>query len=250
MSLPRFFLPPEAWPDSGTAPTLHGDEAAHCARVLRMGPGDALEIFDGAGRVIRAVIASAAKNCVTLTAPEPLPCPTRRCAIHLLPALIKTEPFEWLLEKAVELGAASVCPILTARTVSTWSGDHAQKKLARWQRHMIESAKQCHTPYLPQLGAPRPIAEAITSLPTGALKIMPALSGQSRTLHGIGQQAPDCAYIIIGPEGDFTPEEEHLAETQGFVPVTLGPLILRAETAAITTLAILSHELSAPTRSN
>lgn len=243
MSLPRFFLPVEAWPSSGDVLTLQGDEAAHCARVLRMAQGDSLEVFDGAGRVVRAVIVSATKNCVILTAPEPLPCPTLPTAIHLLPALLKTEPFEWLLEKAVELGAASVRPILTARTVAAWEGGHAEKKMARWQRHMIESAKQCHTPYLPRLETPRPMAEALSTLPKEALKIMPALSERSRTLRGICQPKPESAYVIIGPEGDFTTEEEQAAEAGGFLPVTLGPFILRAETAAIATLAILAHEL-------
>ncbi len=156
--------------------------------------------------------------------------------------MIKAEPFEWLLEKAVELGAASVQPIITERTVVHLSGEHLEKKLHKWRRHMMESAKQCHTPFIPVLEAPRTLASLLPALPDSALKILPALSEHSRTLDTVSGEARQ-AFVAIGPEGDFTPAEEALAMQHGFIPVTLGPLILRAETAAITTLAILAHEL-------
>lgn len=240
MSLPRFFLPPDQWQPG--ALTLEGDEAAHCARVLRRAPGDDIEIFDGAGRVALATITSAARSRVTAAIQRLLPRPAPPPAIHLLPALIKNEPFEWLLEKAVELGAASVQPLITARTVVHPAGPLLEKKLARWRRHMVESAKQCHTPFITRLEAPLPFTQAIASLPPGGLKIMPSLSDGARTLRGISS-GESAAHVITGPEGDFTPDEEALAQSHGFTPVTLGPLILRAETAALTTLAILAHEM-------
>jgi len=241
MSLSRFYLPATDWqPD---ALTLTGDEAAHCARVLRRQVGDAVEVFDGEGRVAQAEITAVSKSSVALriTAQrvhEPLP-----HRIHLLPAMIKAEPFEWLLEKAVELGAASIQPILTERTVVHLTGEHLEKKMIKWRRHMIESAKQCHTPFVTRLEKPRPFAQVLADLPPGILKILPALSEHSRTLHGIASGHLE-ACIAIGPEGDFTAAEEALAQQQGFIPVTLGPLILRAETAVIAALAVLGHEFS------
>lgn len=241
MSLSRFYLPSADWQPETL--TLGGDEAAHCARVLRRQVGDAVEVFDGAGRVAQADITAVSKSSVALRITseekhEPLP-----YRIHLLPAMIKAEPFEWVLEKAVELGATSIQPILTERCVVHLAGEHLEKKMLKWQRHMIESAKQCHTPFVTRLEKPRPFAQVIAALPANSLKILPALSEHSRTLHGITSGHQE-ACIAIGPEGDFTAAEEALAQEQGFIPVTLGPLILRAETAAISTLAVVGHEFS------
>ena len=240
MSLPRFHLPAEAW--SGPHLTLTGDEAQHCSRVMRKQPGDAIEIFDGAGRVAVCEITHVSKAEVqaqitaeTLTKPF-------QTAIHLLPALIKAEPFEWLLEKAVELGAASIQPVITERTVIHLDAAQTEKKLVKWRRHMIESAKQCHTPFLPELKAPVSFAASLKL--AADFKLIPALSEHSRTLkQALPLLKPASVSVLIGPEGDFTAEEETQAFTAGFVPVTLGPLVLRAETAAIATLAILGHEL-------
>lgn len=241
MSLSRFYLPATEWP--ATPLVLTDDEALHCSRVLRRQVGDTVEVFNGEGRLAVAKITALGKTRVSLTILEDQTLPPLKNRIHLLPALIKAEPFEWLLEKAVELGAVSVQPVITERTIISLSGDHLEKKLAKWRRHMIEAAKQCHTPFVTRLERPLPFHQALTALPADALKILPALSEHSRTLHGLcgGQRE---AYLTIGPEGDFTAEEEAMALEQGFQHVTLGPLILRAETAAITALAVLGHEMA------
>lgn len=237
MSLPRFHLPAAAWCSPHL--TLTNDEAQHCGRVMRKQPGDEIEIFDGAGRVAVCEITQVSKaevqaKIVSESRVEPF-----QTAIHLLPALIKAEPFEWLLEKAVELGAASIQPVITERCVVHLDAAQTEKKLAKWRRHMIESAKQCHTPFVPDLKAPVAFTAALAV--AADLKLIPALSEHSRTLKQITPAAS--VAVLIGPEGDFTPQEEAQAFAAGFAPVTLGSLILRAETAAIATLAILGHEL-------
>jgi 16S rRNA (uracil1498-N3)-methyltransferase len=238
MSLPRFHLPAASW--SPPLLSLTEDEAAHCGRVMRKEPGDRIEIFDGEGRVTVCVITQVTKSTVQAqieSESNVSPFPT---AIHLLPALIKNEPFEWLLEKAVELGAASIQPIVTERTVVHLDGAQAEKKLSKWRRHMIESAKQCHTPFVPRLQAPKAISAVLESMPENGLKLIPALSEPSRALkHILPEKLPSDVFVLIGPEGDFTPAEEILAQKAGFAPVTLGPLILRAETAAICVLSVL-----------
>ena len=240
MSLPRFYLPASDWCEPHL--TLSGDEAQHCSRVMRKQPGDTIEIFDGAGRVAVCEITHVSKvevkaQITSETRMEPF-----QTAIHLLPALIKAEPFEWLLEKAVELGATSIQPIITERTVIHLDAAQTEKKLSKWRRHMIESAKQCHTPFLPELKAP--IAFAASLKLAADLKIIPALSEHSRTLkQALPATQPSSVAVLIGPEGDFTAEEEAQAFAAGFVPVTLGPLVLRAETASLATLAILGNEL-------
>jgi 16S rRNA (uracil1498-N3)-methyltransferase len=240
MSLPRFHLPSPHW--TGPHLTLTGDEAQHCSRVMRKQPGDTIEIFDGAGRVAVCEITHVSKSEVqaqitaeTLTKPF-------QTAIHLLTALIKAEPFEWLLEKAVELGAASIQPIITERTVIHLDAAQIEKKLAKWRRHMIESAKQCHTPFVPELKAPIVFAASLKI--QADFKLIPALSEHTRTLkQALPANKPASVAVLTGPEGDFTTEEEVQAFEAGFVPITLGPLVLRAETAAIATLAILGYEL-------
>jgi len=240
MSLPRFHLTAPEWHEPHL--TLTGDEAQHCSRVMRKQPGDTIEIFDGAGRVAVCEITQVSKaevqaKIASETRTEPF-----QTAIHLLPALIKAEPFEWLLEKAVELGAASVQPVITERTVIHLDAAQTEKKLAKWRRHMIESAKQCHTPFVPELQAP--IAFAASLKFQADFKLIPAISEHTRTLkQALPPSKPNSVAVLIGPEGDFTAEEEAQAFAAGFVPATLGPLVLRAETASIATLAILGYEL-------
>jgi len=242
MSLSRFHLPAEVWQPEQL--TLSGDEAAHCSRVMRKQVGDAIEIFDGAGRVATTQITAITKSTVTARIESLHQHEPRRTEIHLLPAMIKAEPFEWLLEKATELGAASVQPVITTRTIVHLSGEHLEKKHARWRRHMIESAKQCHTPWVPHLVKPGSLTTALASLPKDGIRLMPALSEHSRRLHEVSFAQAKHIFILIGPEGDFTPDEEALAQENAFQPITLGPLILRAETAAIASLAMVGHEVA------
>jgi 16S rRNA (uracil1498-N3)-methyltransferase len=240
MSLPRFHLPTSDWASPHL--TLNGDEAQHCSRVMRKQPGDIVEIFDGAGRVAVCEITHVSKSEVQAKITAETRMAPFQTSIHLLPALIKGEPFEWMLEKAVELGAASVQPIITERTVIHLDAAQTEKKLAKWRRHMIESAKQCHTPFVPELYAPITLAAGVKF--QAELKLVPALSENSRTLkQALPASKPNSVAVLIGPEGDFTAEEEAQAFAAGFVPVTLGPLVLRAETASIAMLAILGHEL-------
>lgn len=241
MSLPRFHLPPEAWRQESLV--LEGDEALHCARVLRKAPGHKIEIFDGVGRVASATLTRVSKNSVTAQIDVLRQHAARAREVHLLAAMIKAEAFEWLLEKAAELGAASVRPVVTARSVVHLDGTQLNKKLYKWRRHMIESAKQCHTPWVPALESPAGLAEALERLPAASVRLMPALSEHSRRLHEVDFSAALPVFVLVGPEGDFTEEEEELARLRGFQPVTLGSLILRAETASIAALAIIGEEL-------
>jgi 16S rRNA (uracil1498-N3)-methyltransferase len=244
MSLSRFYLAPGQWPDLERL-RLDEEEAHHCLRVLRKRTGDEVELFDGRGREARARIMAARKEAVELrleseTRHEPLP-----HEVHVMPALIKGEAFEWLLEKAVELGAASVRPVMTANAVVTWDAAQAGRKLAKWRRHMLEAAKQCHTPFLPELRAPVPLREALAGTGEGEmLRLVPALFDTVRTLGRAVEEwgaGPRRAALLTGPEGDFLPAELEAAVAAGFQPVTLGPLILRAETAVVAGLAVVTQ---------
>jgi 16S rRNA (uracil1498-N3)-methyltransferase len=243
MSLSRFYLAPDQWSDPGSL-WLGEEEAHHCTRVLRKRAGDEVELFDGRGRVALARIIAARKEVVELQRESETRHAPLAHEVHVLPALIKGEAFEWLLEKAVELGAASVRPVITANSVVQWDGAQAEKKMAKWRRHMLEAAKQCHTPFLPELQEPVTLAEALTDTDPETLRLVPALFGEVKPLvtavkdWGTRQRR---AQMLIGPEGDFLPDELQAAIAAGYQPVTLGPLILRAETAVVATLAFLTQ---------
>jgi len=245
MSLSRFYLAPDQWVEGGVM-GLGEDEAHHCTRVLRKRAGDEVEVFDGRGRVVRGRIATARKDevVVEVEVESERRHPALAHEVHVLPALIKGEAFEWLLEKAVELGAASVRPMITANSVVQWDAGQGEKKMAKWRRHMLEAAKQCHTPFLPDLRAPVGLAEALGDSEGEVLKLVPALFGEVRSLAGaVGEwgERRRRAMVLIGPEGDFLEGELQAAVAAGFQPVTLGPLILRAETAVVATLAFLTQ---------
>lgn len=223
---------------------LGEEEAHHCTRVLRKRVGDEVEVFDGCGRVARGRIAVARKEVVEVQVEPEMRHPALGHEVHVLPALIKGEAFEWLLEKAVELGAASVRPVITANSVVQWDAGQGEKKMAKWRRHMLEAAKQCHTPFLPELRAPVMLGEALGDSEGEILKLVPALFGEVRSLAGaVGEwgERRRRAMVLIGPEGDFLEGELQAAVAAGFQPVTLGPLILRAETAMVATLAYLTQ---------
>ena len=246
MSLSRFFLDAEAWPAGAGQVRLEGDEAHHCARVLRRGVGDAVEVFDGRGRVAKGRIVRSGKEAVEVAVEAETRHAPLRHEVWLMPALIKGEAFEWLLEKAVELGAAGVCPVITANTVVAWEEAQADKKLAKWRRRMLEAAKQCHTPFLPELRKPVALEQALgeEAASEPRLRLVPALFGEVVTLAGAVTAWGDRerrAVVLTGPEGDLTEAELQAAVAAGFQPVTLGPLILRAETAVVASLGYLTQ---------
>lgn len=240
----RFFLPPEAL--LAESPVLAGDEAHHCLNVVRHGPGDRLIVFDGAGHEATAEIITATKREATLrvlhrarTAPLP-------CRLRLAQAVPKGKNMDLIIEKAVELGAAEIIPLLSDRTVVQLDAKESAAKQAKWQTIALEACKQCGQNWLPQVRrpvTPRAFLEGgrldglalIGSLQPGAQRIKAVLAGQP--------VAPSEVTVFIGPEGDFTPAEIGLAVSHGALPITLGPIILRTETAAIYSLSVLAHEL-------
>ena len=243
MSLSRFFLPASDW-SSGL---LHGEEAEHAVRVLRKGVGDKIELFDGVGNVAVAEITAAQKASLAFRIDSTQHYQRDGVPVHLIVALIKAQAFEWLLEKAVELGAASIQPVITDHCVVQLDADQAGKKLTKWRRLMLESAKQCHTPFLPELFDPIRWDAAMKLGESNSVNYIAALDDAEQSIPnqlGIDTSGrrPDCVRLAIGPEGDFTKEEMDTARRSGFRFITLGPLILRAETAAIACLAVLTHE--------
>jgi len=246
-SLPRFYIPAAAW--NPEALILEGDEANHCASVMRRGVGDSIVVFNGAGAWATAEITAASKQRVELQPLSTGHSPPPKTRLSLLQAIPKGSNMDLIIEKAVELGAAHIHPVMTSHTVVSLDGKDAAKKQAKWQRLALEACKQCGQNWIPEVHAPTRLSDALARLPEQDLKIVAAIQDDARPLKAILASehsripAPASVIIAIGPEGDFTRLEYDLLAEQGFLPMTLGPVILRVETAAMFCLSVLRHEL-------
>lgn len=248
----RFFLPAATWPADAAEATLDEAESRHAAAVLRVRPGDAIEVFDGAGRVASAVVTEAGKKGVRLrlgAVRHAAPPPAR---LVLAVAVPKGSTIEWIIEKAVELGASEIIPLLTRRTVVRLDPAERTERQRKWERVAVEACKQCGQNWLPHVQAPRPLAEALAAAPPAAFDwpLVACLQPDARPLGDVlrdrAAACPPDAAIWIGPEGDFTADEYAELRAAGLVPVTLGPIILRVETAALFCLSVLRHQADSP----
>jgi 16S rRNA (uracil1498-N3)-methyltransferase len=248
----RFYVAPEEWnPDT---PALIGAEAHHARDVLRIRRGEKLVLFNGRGREMTAEIVHLGNDEIRLRKLHEAETPSLRCRIVLGQAIPKGKNMELIIQKAVEIGAAEIAPILSDRTIVQVDLETAAQRQARWQEIAIEAAKQCGQNWLPRVRAPRTLAEffdaAQADVSPATLRLIGSLQPDAQHLKQIladysseHQERPRNVLMLIGPEGDFTPAELALARRHGCRPITLGPIILRVETAAIYCLSILSYEL-------
>lgn len=215
----------------------------HLLRVLRIKTGDLLECLDGqGGRYTGRVLRCASRELVVQIDTQRTES-RRALSVTLAQALITFDRFEWAIQKATELGADRIMPLVTARTVIRPSPSQAERRGQRWQRIIQQAAQQCGRPSLPVLEPLQPFEQAVAGADRASRLIMPTLAKETVPLReglaGLDESAS--VTILIGPEGDFTPAEAELAARHGAVLVSLGPRTLRAETAAIATLAIVQQ---------
>jgi 16S rRNA (uracil1498-N3)-methyltransferase len=237
--VPRAYLPPSSWTET---PFLEGDEAKHLSQVLRIQPGAALTVFDGLGNHAQARVLSVSKQRVDLMLELAESAPTSLPDITLVQAIPKGKNMDWIVQKAVELGVSRIQPLVTRHTIVSPGGDKAEK----WRRTALEACKQCGQFTIPIIEDPLPFAEWLANRPSADLEIIASLADNPRNFRETLKSHPDLESITlaIGPEGDFSPEETAAALTAGFVPVTLGDLVLRVETATMFCLsAIRFHYL-------
>jgi 16S rRNA (uracil1498-N3)-methyltransferase len=229
---------------------LSADESHHLVAVNRARAGDTVVAFDGRGTEWICELTSEKKNAAVLKVrfrqkAKPLP-----YEITLGQALPKGPSMDAIVRKATELGAAQIAPLESERTQVHLDGERSDKKIEKWQVAALEAAKQCGNPFLPVI-APVQNASAFMEAARGYdLKLIASLEPGARSLkgvlatfHAVQGRAPKKVLWLVGPEGDFTPAELSQAKTCGFEPITLGPLVLRCETAAIYALSVLSYEL-------
>jgi len=239
----RFYMPD--LPPIGARETLLEDEAKHCSQVMRHRVGDWIRVFDGKGTEAKAEIASMSAKRVELRVLEKQSTPPPSVSISLIQAIPKGANMELIIEKTVELGVNAIRPVLTERTVVKLDAKEAQKKQEKWRRVALEACKQCGQNWLPEVHLPEAFGQVLQHLPPQDVKIIAAIQPDSRSVKAIlaGTSSVKSAALGIGPEGDFTPAEYALAREKGFAPMTLGPLVLRVETAALYAVSVLSHEL-------
>jgi 16S rRNA (uracil1498-N3)-methyltransferase len=218
---------------------ISGDDAKHLTRVLRAEIGQRYEISDNRN-VYLAEIEMARKERVVFRTLEKLETPPPPLRVVLCAALIKFDRFEWMIEKATELGVAEIVPVETARSERGLERA-ARKRLERWRRIALEASQQSRRAVLPEVWEPASLSEAL-ALQAGRRYALDEQPGLSRLAGSI--EASDSVAILAGPEGGWTEEERAsfsgAGTSAGWTQVSLGPLILRAETAAIAALAIVN----------
>jgi 16S rRNA (uracil1498-N3)-methyltransferase len=246
----RFYIPPEEW--NADALRLTGSEAHHARSVLRLEAGEKVVVFNGHGREVTAEITSAGHRAVELRKLHEATTPPLRCRITLGQAIPKGKNMDLIVQKAVEIGASRIVPIVSDRTIVRLDPEDAAQKQGKWQTIAIEAAKQCGQNWLPHVALPCAMAQLLEPAAASQLKLIGSLQPDALRLKDVlaqweaehGSAAAD-VLMLIGPEGDFTPAELSLARSRGCRPITLGPIVLRVETAAIYCLSVLSYELLA-----
>lgn len=237
--MPRFHLAPEDW----NSAVLTGDEAKHLTQVLRIRPGESITVFDGRGRRAEAEVLTSSRDHVSLKLGDSLtPHPTLP-AITLAQAIPKGKNMDLIVQKAVELGVARIQPLVTKNTIV----QPGEGKSDKWRRNALEACKQCGQDTLPEIADPLPFRNWIHDLTEKRdLKIIASLAPGARPIRETLRAHPSAreATLLIGPEGDFTAEETQAAIDAGFLPVTLGSIVLRVETATLFCISTLRYEFS------
>ncbi|HYD39715.1 MAG TPA: 16S rRNA (uracil(1498)-N(3))-methyltransferase [Anaeromyxobacter sp.] len=229
MTARRVFLPPERIAPGRAALT---PEAIHYLRdVLRLAPGAALELFDGAGSLYAARIEDGFAGLALGERREARPA----LALWVLPALAKGEKMDLVVQKATELGATHLAPFAAERSIVRLEPEKAAARVERWRKIAAEAARQCGRADVPEVRAPARLQDALAAVPSGAARFVfhPGGAPLPADLH------PAAVAAVVGPEGGLTEAEVAACEAAGARRASLGPRVLRAETAAVVATALL-----------
>lgn len=222
---------------------LTGREARH-ARVLRLGAGDRVQLCDGRGQLYTARVVTVTRDRVEAEVLEPAPAQVMPAVSLVLgQALPKAAKMDLVIEKATELGADRIIPFTSVRTIPQ---PRASTRLLRWHRLAEAASKQCGRPVVPEVTDVVPFDEFLRMTEPLPVKLLLWEGEAERSLRTLLREGgrPGGVALAVGPEGGFAPEEVERARARGFVPVSLGPRILRTETAGLAALAIVQYELS------
>jgi 16S rRNA (uracil1498-N3)-methyltransferase len=245
----RFYLPPHESQLDSLA--LTGGEARHAAEVLRVRTGEEVAVLDGEGREFTCQVEKVERKSVQLKILQTNVSPAPVCAVTLVQAIPKGKILESIIQKATELGVSRIIPLLSERVTTHLEGESVERKAERWRQTAIEAIKQCGQRWLPKVEAPTPLPSLLARAEKYDLALFGALQSGARhpreyflQFENEYRRRPASIVAWIGPEGDFAPGEVEAIAKSGALPITLGPLILRSETAALYALSIINYELS------
>jgi 16S rRNA (uracil1498-N3)-methyltransferase len=223
---------------------IKGSDVRHISKVLRLRQGEHILVADGTGREYLAELQEIGKETVKAFIKEsrqgknepPLD-------VYLIQGLPKGEKFDLIVQKGTEIGIKKIIPVNMERTIVQITKDKAEKRRERWQRIAGEAAKQCRRSIIPQVDSATELGHALNSIPSGTVIIVPWESECTRGIKGLLNDLNNISSvaILIGPEGGIAPEEVALAEKYGAQTVSLGPRILRTETAGLVAAVLVLY---------
>ncbi|HET6466605.1 MAG TPA: 16S rRNA (uracil(1498)-N(3))-methyltransferase [Nitrospiria bacterium] len=225
---------------------LTGDLAHHLRDVLRFEAGDTIELVDEKQGRYRTELTLVTKQKIVANILQKVekPIPSEP-SIFLAQAVLKSDKMDWVIQKATELGVNTILPVVTERTIARPRVEREAHQIDRWQKIAKEASQQCGRSDIPAVRTMVSLDALLKNPPDVSLKLVPWEREQEPSLKAVLQNLEDenSVMILIGPEGGFAASEVEKARNAGWISVSLGPRILRAETAGLAVLAILQYEL-------
>lgn len=238
----RFYASPDSVSEGRII--LRGREAHHARDVMRLKAGDDIMVFDGTGKEYAGVIDKALKEELIIKINRTVEIKTDSRRLTLVQAIPKLNKMDSIVEKATELGAWRIIPVITARTIVQADTSKAGLKVERWKKIAVTASKQCGRVTVPEINEVIKFAASLPFVKGHELAIIPCLSEGTQPLRTVLKDSgAGSAIAFIGPEGDFTEGEVKAARLNGVIPVSLGREVLRSDTAAISVLSVLNYEL-------
>jgi 16S rRNA (uracil1498-N3)-methyltransferase len=238
---PRFFIDPSQI--SGSTIVVTGGDLRHIRTVLRKQPGDLLTLLDGRGGEYAVRIRELGKDAVVTAVLDRREREVKGPAVILGQGIAKADKMDWVVQKATELGVSSIVPLITERTIVKVKDE--EKRVSRWLKICREAAMQCGRPDIPAVGRIVPFNDFLQAVNAElpALLLLPWEEGTVSLKQVLrAHPAPRKIVVLIGPEGGFSRDEAGRAAGKGFQAVSLGPSILRTETAALAVLSMIGYE--------
>ena len=237
--MPRFFI--DYIPEVGETAVIEGADARHVGGALRMTAGESLTLCDGCGTDYACTITVVEKERVTLSVDAATPSSSEpTLAVTLYMGLPKGDKMEFIIQKAVELGVTAIVPVATARCIVKLDGKDAAKKQARWQKIAAEAAGQSGRGIIPTVETPISWKTALARFET--TKTLLCYEGGGQPIGQLVTPADKAVSLVVGPEGGFAPAEVEAVTAVGGQIATLGPRILRCETAPLAAIAVLMEK--------
>ncbi len=236
MRIPRVFTHQALTPNSTLA--LSESQSHYLSKVLRMEAGRELILFNGSGGEYSAEISAVHKKQVDVHLKE-FSADNRQShlSLELAIGVSRGERMDWVLQKATELGVTKITPLLTERTEVKLGGERGDKKMEHWQQILISACEQCQRNLLPELSAPRQLADWLNECSAELKFVLHHRDNKGLPQH----QTPHSVALLIGPEGGLDDDEIAQAMAQNFSPLTLGPRVLRTETAPVAAISLVQY---------